>query len=285
MKRAGRALAIAALALLLIGAGGAAWVYAASEAYLKSFPRPPPFAQPVPTDSAAIARGEHLVLTRGCRGCHGDDLGGQLMWGHAVAPSLPELARSESAATLEAALRHAIGRDGRALYSMPSYNFLRLRDADVADIIAYLRTAPVVHHDLPRASLPWSIRWNIARGTDFAIPAVLPRVPPLRQVQAQDARLARGEYIAMTTCNECHGHTLRADSPFEDESAPDLIVILGYDEAAFTRLMGKGIALGERELPMMSPVARGRFANFTAEEVHDLYTFLHDMASRAAAAR
>ena len=77
---------------------------------------------------------------------------------------------------------------------------------------------------------------------------------------------------------------LRADSPFPS-NAPDLIVVAGYDAAAFTHLMRTGKALGERELPMMSGVARGRFVHFTDEEVGDLYFFLSDLAARAAAAR
>ena len=93
----------------------------------------------MPTDTAAITRGEHLARTRGCRGCHGKDLTGQVMWGHAVAPNLPQSARQDSAATLETALRHGIGRDGRdgrdgrnrrAMCLMPPYNFVRLGDAD-----------------------------------------------------------------------------------------------------------------------------------------------------------
>jgi cytochrome c1 len=38
--------------------------------------------------------------------------------------------------------------------------------------------------------------------------------------------------------------------------------------------MRTGKALGDRELPMMSGVARGRFVHFTDEEVRDLYAFL-----------
>jgi mono/diheme cytochrome c family protein len=133
----------AVLALLLAALGFAIWVYAASEAHLRSFEPPPAFAHAIPADAAARARGDHLVRTRGCRGCHGDDLAGQLMWGHFAAVNLAEYARSETPATFEAALRHGIGRDGRALYAMPSYNFVRLRDADVADILAYLRSVPV----------------------------------------------------------------------------------------------------------------------------------------------
>ncbi|MBK6472036.1 MAG: c-type cytochrome [Betaproteobacteria bacterium] len=262
----------------------ASWVVLASEWHFRSFDRPAAFALAIPSDAAALSRGDHLVRTRGCRGCHGEDLAGQVMWGYAVAPNLPALARSESGATLEAAIRHGIGRDGRALFSMPSYNFVRLRDTDMADMLAYLRSVPVVEKALPGASLPWSVRFDIARGKDAAMPAYVPRVPPLRRSDDPDPRMARGEYLAMTTCNECHGLGLRADSPWEGETAPDLVVIRAYDEAAFRRLMRLGIALGERELPMMSPVARGRFAHFSDEEVADVFAFLTDMSARAAAA-
>jgi mono/diheme cytochrome c family protein len=201
------------------------------------------------------------------------------MWAHAVAPNLPAYSRERDAATFEAALRHGIGHDGKAFYDMPSYNFVRLRDADVADIYAYLRSLPVPDVPLPKPHLPWSIRFDLARGANQAIAGFLPHVPPLRHSDDADPRLARGEYLAMTTCIECHGLSLHADSPFDDETAPDLVVIAGYDEAAFTHLMRTGKALGERELPMMSGVARGRFVHFTDTEVHDLYGFLSCLAA------
>jgi mono/diheme cytochrome c family protein len=271
---------IAALFLIVLGLTG--WVYVASESHFRSFELPAPFAHDVPTDPASLARGEHLVRTRGCSGCHGEDLAGRLMWGSAVAPNLAEYARTESAASFEAAVRHGIGRDGRALYAMPSYNFVHLRDADVADLIAYLRAAPVAQKTLPEASLPWLIRLAIALGKDAAMPAYLDRVPPLRRAEDPDVRIARGEYIAMTTCNECHGFGLRADVPWEGGAAPDLIIMAAYEEPAFRRLMREGIAIGDRELQMMSPVARGRFAHFTDQELEDLYAFLSDMSARAA---
>lgn len=275
--------------LALIAGAFAGWVWFASEAHLKSFPPPPLFSMQIPKDEASISRGEHLVFTRGCRGCHGDELQGQRMWGYAVAPNLPMLAREQSAAAIEAALRHGIAHDGTAMYSMPAFSFMRLRDEDVADIIAYLRSEEFGYRfdpgglkDPGEPSLPWKIRYDLARGTDQAIPGFLPLVPPLKHAGV-DSPIARGEYIAMTTCIECHGFSLHADSPFPGENAPSLVVIAGYDEAAFTHLMRTGKALGERELPMMSGVARGRFVHFTDGEVRDLYAFLHDLAMRAVA--
>lgn len=278
LLRWGLGTAAVALCAVLALAG---WTYATSEAHLRSFPSPPPFTHPIGTDSAAIARGDHLVRTRGCRGCHGDSLQGQQMWGYAVAPSLTALTRREGAAAFEAALRHGIAHDGRAVYSMPAYNFVHLRDEDVADIYAYLRSAPLVEAKLPSPELPWPIRWEIARGRDGAIPQFLDKVPPLRRTGDPDSSIARGEYLAMTTCNECHGFSLRADSPFGGETAPDLAIVSGYPFEDFERLMRTGKPIGGRELPMMGGVARGRFAHFTDQEVRDVYAFLRDMGKRA----
>lgn len=279
MRRVFRGLSFALLAVLAVGAAGLGWVYLASEAHLRSFTPPPPFDVPLPADDNALARGKHLVDTRGCRGCHGADLEGEPMWGYAVAPNLPALMREHGVAALEAGMRHGIGADGKALYSMPSFSFIRLSDTDVAAIAAYLLATPVKRVELKAPSLPWSIRWAIARGDDEAIPGFLDQVPPLRYAAQADSPLARGEYLAMTTCIECHGFRLRGDELFGG-TAPDLVVVAGYDEAAFTKLMRTGKALGDRELERMSGVARGRFANFTDEEIRDLYTFLKDGTAR-----
>lgn len=281
MRRVARWCASIAAALAISVVAGFGWTYVASESRLNSYPRPTPFELPIPTDAESIARGDHLVRTRGCRGCHGSELQGEVMWGNAVAPNLAQYAREHSAAVFEAALRHGIGADGSAFYSMPSYNFILLRDADVADIFAYLRSAPVVASDLPKPSLPWAIRWDIARGADAPIAGFLAQVPALKHAEDPDPRIARGEYLAMTTCIECHGFTLHADAPFGESMAPDLVVVAGYSESAFASFLKSGIALGGRELPMMSDVARSRFTHLEDDEVHDLYVYLSERVARA----
>lgn len=277
------AAAVAGLILLFLG-----WVYAASEAHYRSFEPPPPFAAAIPTDAASIAWGEHLAVTRGCRGCHGADLEGEIMFGAVATPNLAALARSETPATLEAAIRHGIGRDGRALYSMPSYNFVRMSDADVAALIAYLQQAPVSDAAPQGALAPWHerlinewmVRYAIATGEDGAMPKWLDQVPQLTQQSNANASIARGEYLAMTSCNECHGFDLRGNAPWPG-SAPDLIAVGAYSEADFTRLMREGIPLSGADLEMMGPVARGRFVHWTDQEVADLYAYLSDMSQRA----
>lgn len=281
---------ITLVAAAVAGAGVlfAGWVYAASEAHYRGYPAPTPFTHPIPEDATAIAQGERLTFTRGCRGCHGANLEGEIMWGAVETPNLAAFARDNSPALFEAALRRGIGHDGRALYSMPSYNFVHLSDDDTAALFAYLRSAPV-SADAPQGE--WAPlherlfgdfmrRLEIARGRDGAMPKWLGEVPALTQQDNPNPRIARGEYLAMTSCNECHGFDLRSHAPWPG-TAPDLIVVGAYTPEQFTTLMREGVPSSGAELPMMGPVARGRFTHWTDDEVADLYAYLTDMSRRA----
>lgn len=282
------ALSVLAAAVVL-PAALVGWVWWKSEAHLRSFPNPPEFKAAIPGDSAAIARGRHIAETRGCMSCHGDRLEGGVFhegpWGYrAVAANVALLAKQESPAALERAIRHGIGHDGKALYNMPSYNFIRLRDSDLADLIAFLRSVPAEDRPLPLGMLGWTVRWDLATGRDAAIAAFVPKVPPLSFQSDPDPAVRRGEYLAMTSCNECHGFGLRGDNPFDavGERAPDLVIAASYTKPEFIHFMRTGKAAGNRELRMMSGVARGRFVHWTDREVSDLYAFFQALSAKAA---
>ena len=106
-----------------------ATVYVLSELQLRDRQAVHEFTTAIPVDAASIERGRHIARTRGCFGCHGQQLQGydfdeQWDWPkRAVAPNLARYARVHDAQTIEAAVRQGIGADGRELMSMPSYNF------------------------------------------------------------------------------------------------------------------------------------------------------------------
>src|SRR5690242_20752705 len=64
----------AGVVLLLVAA--LATVYAMSEWRLRRVWDVQASVPVVPSDAAAVARGDHLATIRGCKGCHGPDLGG-----------------------------------------------------------------------------------------------------------------------------------------------------------------------------------------------------------------
>jgi mono/diheme cytochrome c family protein len=268
-------LAIPVLAVLV-----AAAVYAASEWRLRDVKPAAGFTLPIPTDPGALERGRHIAQTRGCAGCHGERLEGHDFGRHfapverAVAPNLAAHARAHDAATLEAAIRQGIGADGRALWVMPSYNFARLQDEDVAALIAYLRSLPVIEEKLPEPRLGWTVRWQIVTGQEAHMVDWVADVPSLRVDAETEPALARGEYLAMTTCNECHGLDLRG-AVFPGDVTPDLAIVSAYPEEDFRRLLRTGVGIGGRgDLGLMSEVAKERFAHFTEQEFTDLRGYL-----------
>jgi hypothetical protein len=121
-----------AVIVVLIGTS-LAYIHFGSERYLTNVEADAPFDFPIPTDAETRERGRHIARTRGCFGCHGQQLEGAVFseewdWvATAVAPNLARFAKEHSPAVLEAAIRQGIGAEGRALWSMPSYNFANLR--------------------------------------------------------------------------------------------------------------------------------------------------------------
>jgi len=269
------------IGILAIGAGFGS-VYALSEWRLRAIEAPVPFTYPISSDSETIDKGRHLARTRGCFGCHGQKLEGRVhQWewvGLAVAPNLAQYAKENSASTIEAAVRHGVDRQGRALWSMPAYNYRHLVDDDMAALIAFLRSAEVISKSLPRPRLGFRTRWAIATGAEDHMAEWVSSVPPL--LAAGNPTQIRGEYLAMTTCNECHGLDLRG-SIEPDFTTPDLAIVAAYSKTEFQSLMRTGIGVGDRiNLGLMTVVAKDRFAHFTEQEISDLYEFLRKLPSQ-----
>lgn len=283
-----RRLLFGAMALLLVGpALGFGIVYLLSESQLRDVAVGADFSHPIDSSAAALARGQHIARTRGCFGCHGQQLEGRVFtdeWDwvdRAVAPNLAAYAQQHDPAVLERAVRQGVGHDGKALWSMPSYNWVHLSDQDTADLIAFLRSAPSIKKSLPEGQLGWQARWLLANGDEEHMAAWASKVPPLLLGPDDDAALVRGEYLAMTTCNECHGFDLRGANVESDIATPDLALVTAYSWDQFNRLLDEGLPKDDRpSLGLMTVVARDRFAYFTPQERTELYAFLRSLPSR-----
>ncbi|MCA8900107.1 MAG: c-type cytochrome [Hyphomonas sp.] len=267
----------------LIGLAGAgfAGIYLRSEAMLRDVPERVAFDVSLPKGADAIAQGRHVARTRGCFGCHGQDLQGkdfgeQWDWpDRAVAPNLAAYAREHDAATIEAAVRQGIGQDGKALMSMPSYNFARLSDADMAALIAFLQSAPIIENPLPRARLGWGPRLALITGEEPHMAELAGLVPQLSVDAAAEPQRAAGEYLAMTMCNECHGFDVRGQS-YWPPPTPDLMLVAAYSREDFATLIRTGTS-GGRELGLMSLVAPDRFPDLSENEIDALYAYLSSL--------
>ncbi len=261
--------ACVALTVLFVGV-----VYVASERALhRTFDVALPDID-IPTDSASIAEGGRLTEILGCRGCHGAELEGRVFQddfeARVVAPDLTRVAAEYSPAELARAIRRGVRANGEGLWQMPSVMYHHLSDADVGRVVAYLRAAPRVEGGFAYQFRPGPlVRWGLMTGDWWAIPEDVGRLGPRMAAPDRADTLAYGEYLARISCTECHGDELQGGG-----RAPHLAVTLGYSLDDFRRLMRTGVALEERELPMMSEVARRRFTRLTDEELRALLAFL-----------
>lgn len=263
------------LAVLAVGV-----VYAMSERVLRAR-HPvdtPPFTLALPDDSASLAEGRRIAYTRGCQGCHGPDLGGEVFLSEpyvatVIAPNLTTLVRQRTDDELERALRHGVRQDGTALFVMPSEMLRSLRDDDMARLFAWLRSLPEVDGQRAERTLGPLGRLGLALG-QFKPSTWYVQHETVLPAPA-DSALLLGHYVATSSCTECHGNDMRG---FDD--APSLVAIApAYSREEFAEFLRTGIAKGNRELPMMTGVARGRFVHFTTDEMDGLYAYLRSLGA------
>ena len=233
----------------------------------------------IPTDAASIAEGGRLARIRGCNGgCHGDKIGGHawdegLLAGHAMAPDLALVSRNYSTAELTRIIRHGVRTNGEGVEIMPSPMFYNLSDADLGRIIAFLRSTPVTDKNTYAFNAGPIWRWQMATGEWVPWPEDIAALGPRMAAPAEGDALRVGEYLARTSCTECHGDKLEGGG-----QTPNLTVAAAYSPEDFTTLMRTGSPLGGRELHLMAEVARTRFTHFTAAEIAALHAFLRNRA-------
>jgi cytochrome c553 len=225
-----------------------------------------------------IAVGKRLAAVSGCPDCHGPDLQGRVFVdepnvARVHAPNLTLLASQLSDAQLAQSIRQGVRPDGRALFAMPSEMYAHLRDDELAAVLGYLRSLPVGGTATPPIEWRMLGRAALFAGEFEPAPVVVAKA---RISQPPDAgEHARGRHTALIACSECHGPVLGGlPGPFGSPGTPDLAIAAAYDIDAFRRLMRTGVARGDRELGLMSAVARSRFSQLTDDEVDELHAYL-----------
>ena len=179
----------------------------------------------LPDDAASIEYGKHRVEIL-CQGCHGEDLSGEENWFSAGPLGTIDSANLTAGAggvgkefTTEdfvRAVRHGIGRDGKAIFMTAVPSTAHLSDEDLGAIIAYLKTVPPVDRQLEGERFTPLAKILLAAGLLDKLPveAVSHEVNVTAPEKAATAEY--GEYIVNTNdCRICHGPELNG-GPFPD---------------------------------------------------------------------
>lgn len=234
-----------------------------------------------PNAAARLQHGERLSWILGCKGCHGEDLRGQNVsknepeMGEWWAPNITLLMASYSDAELDRLIRHGEPKDGRTFYFMPAESLQYVSDADLASLLAYLRSVPSGGEQMPKVK-KGPLFEKLERAGEFApSPQMIARY---RKDEPADLgeRHRLGRYIAMTTCTECHNSRLQG---FEDFS-PGLEVVGAYDVPELEHLLTTGEGKVRKDLGLMSKTARNRFARLTSKERSAIITYVKALADR-----
>lgn len=173
-----------------------------------------PAAVLISTDSSVIDTGRHILETRGCRDCHGQDLGGQVFIddpavGRLVATNLTTGEGGKGAVYDDSdwvrAIRHGVDPSGRALLFMPSYEYHPLDDDDLGALISFLRTVEPVDRTLPSTRIGPIGRLLYLTGELPLVSAEM--VDHTAEIPAAPPRGATAEYgrYLTVTCTGCHG--------------------------------------------------------------------------------
>ncbi len=202
------------------------------------------------TDSASLARGQHLVEAIGkCQECHGADLGGELWIDEPAFGRLPGANLTSGRggigertdAELERAIRHGVGPDRRPLIFMPAEAFTPMTDEDLAAVIGYLRSRPPVDREMPEPRVGPVARVLFLGGSLPLLPVKLIDHTASRAAQTPGVTLEYGTYLAtIGGCRSCHGLALAGDA---DPDAPDITVgrLGSWTEKDFFQALRRGM--------------------------------------------
>lgn len=252
----GIAIALGVLAAALVLAVGT--VYAVSGARMRKTYDVQARPLAIPSDSAAVARGEHLAMVIAkCGECHGADLGGKLAIdagpvGQLYAPNLTRGRGGVAAQLTDAdwarAIRHGVRPDGTSLIFMPSEDYVWLNDADLESIIAYVKQLPPVDREMPRPVLrPLGRALMVAGQLPVLSAEKAAAVAFHATVVPPGPTKEYGQYLAnIGGCTGCHGPGLSGGrvpgTPPELPPASNLTPagIGSWSEADFVRALREG---------------------------------------------
>ncbi|MBL0727277.1 c-type cytochrome [Piscinibacter sp. HJYY11] len=176
---------------------------------------------PVPyvTDAQALESGKYLYMTR-CIECHGRDGDGAVFInepnGLYLAGSNLTTGRGSAVASYSETdwvrtIRHGVKPSGRPVFIMPSEDFNRLSDRDLASLVAYVRSLPAKDGNGAIIRLPLIVRLIHGAGVMKDSAEKIDHSLPPSQPIPVGITTEHGRYVAQA-CVGCHGVELKGGS-------------------------------------------------------------------------
>ena len=228
---------------------------------------------------AKVAHGKRLAVILDCTGCHGSNLQGTNLAdkpqdGAMYAPNITLLLEKYSDAELNKLIRHGVPKDGREFWFMPVESYHFLSDADLAALIAYLRTVKPGGNPLPPFAFNRVEHKDVEQGLLGNAEAQIRKYRDNPPVDLGPQH-AWGRYLIQTTCTACHNNALQGWPNF----TPNLDIAGTYSKPELTRLLTTGESKTGKNVGM-SKVARRQFSQLTPHEREAIVDYILARANR-----
>jgi len=168
------------------------------------------------SDATALERGKYLFESRGCVDCHGangagrtfvEDGAGLKIKGPNISPGPGTVVAAYQPQDWVRAIRHGVAPSGRPLMVMPSEDYNRFTDDDLAALVAYVRGLPPVQGTGAEVQLPLPARVMYGFGAIRDAAARIDHSRPPQQPIPEGVTVQHGAYVA-NMCLGCHGEKL-----------------------------------------------------------------------------
>jgi mono/diheme cytochrome c family protein len=164
-------------------------------------------------DTQSLERGKYLFESRGCVDCHGANGGGRMFVDNGdlriAGPNITAggVTAKYQPADWERTIRHGVKPDGRPIMIMPSEDYNRFTDQDLAALVAYVRKLAPQKGGEAIVQLPPPVRIFYGFGMIKDAAAKIDHsLPPAQPVEA-GVNAKHGAYVA-NMCIGCHGEHL-----------------------------------------------------------------------------
>ena len=247
------------------------------------------------SDDASLARGKYLFQSRGCGECHGDngagkllidDPGGLRVWTPNITTGPGSAVAKYTETDWVRTIRHGVKPDKRPIMIMPCEDYNRFTDADVAAVVAYVRSLPAVQGEIGRVEMPLIVKALYAADVIPDAPQRIDHTLPPAQPVAEGPTPEHGAYVA-NMCKGCHGETFHGGkipgSPPDWPPAPDLTasaMYAAYDNVDRFRMMLKSGKRPNGEAIQVMPFPSLGALNDT--DVEALYAYLRTLPKAGA---